>query len=140
MTSEYTISTDKTKLDIPLIHQYLSQQSYWAQNIPLDIVERSIENSICFGVYHHDKQVGFARVVTDQATFGYLADVFILPEHRGLGLSKQLVAFIMAYPSLQGLRRFMLDTRDAHTLYAQFGFSAPDKPDNIMQCRPIENY
>lgn len=140
MNNEYTINTDKARLDIPLIHQYLSQQSYWAENIPLEIVERSIENSVCFGVFHRDKQVGFARVVTDQATFGYLADVFILPEHRGLGLSKQLVAFIMADPSLQGLRRFMLATRDAHTLYARFGFTAPDKPDNIMQYRPIEHY
>ena len=140
MNSEYTVSTDKTRLNIPLIHHYLSQQSYWAENIPLDLVERSVENSLCFGVYLGEQQVGFARVITDSATFGYLADVFIVPEHRGRGLSKQLMTFIMAYPPLQGLRRMLLFTRDAHTLYAQFGFTAPDKPQNIMQYRSIEHY
>lgn len=140
MNSEYTISTDKTRLNIPLIHEFLSGQSYWAENIPLDLVEQSIENSLCFGVYLGEQQVGFARVITDSATFGYLADVFILPEHRGHGLSKQLMTFIMAYPPLQGLRRLMLFTRDAHTLYTQFGFTAPDKPQNIMQYRSIEHY
>lgn len=140
MNSDYTVNTDKTRLDILLIHQFLSQQSYWAENIPLDLVKQSIENSLCFGIYLGEQQVGFARVITDLSTFGYLADVFVLPEHRGLGLSKLLVAFIMAYPPLQGLRRLMLFTRDAQSLYAQFGFANPDKPQNIMQYRPIEHY
>ena len=140
MNSDYSISTDKARLDIPLIHQFLSQQSYWAENIPMDVVQRSIENSLCFGVYQGEQQVGFARVITDSATFGYLADVFILPEHRGHGLSKQLMALIMDYPDLQGLRRLMLFTRDAHTLYTQFGFKTSDQPQNIMQHRSIEHY
>lgn len=140
MNSDYSISTDKARLDIPLIHQYLSQQSYWAENIPLSLVEQSIEHSLCFGVYLGEQQIGFARVITDLATFGYLADVFILPEHRGRGLSKQLMASIIDYPPLQGLRRLMLFTRDAHALYAQFSFSTPDKPQNIMQYRFIEHY
>lgn len=110
MTSEYTISTDKSRLNIALIHQFLSQESYWAQNVPLDVVERSISNSLCFGVYQSTNQVGFARVITDQATFAYLADVFILPEHRGLGLSKQLIETISNWPTLQGLRRWVLAT------------------------------
>ena len=140
MTSEYTISTDKSRLDIPLIQQFLSQESYWAQNVPLDVVQRSIDNSLCFGVYQGDQQVGFARVITDQATFAYLADVFVLPQHRGNGLSKQLMATISNWPALQGLRRWMLATRDAHALYEQFGFTALDKPEIFMQRKLIERY
>lgn len=140
MPAEYTISTDKTKLNLAVIHQFLSQEAYWCLNIPIDIVQRSIENALCFGVYYGDEQVGFARVVTDQATFGYLADVFILPAHRGKGLSKQLVAYIMAYPSLQGLRRLMLVTRDAHGLYKQFGFSPIDNPENTMSIKAFTAY
>jgi GNAT superfamily N-acetyltransferase len=119
----YTISTDPYKLDIAVIHQYLSKDSYWAQNIPMEVVKRSIENSFCFGLYYEDVQVGFARMITDKATFGYLADVFILPEHRGKGLSKWLIATIHAHPDLQGLRRWMLGTKDAHGLYEQFGWA-----------------
>jgi len=118
----YLISTDPEKLDLPLIHRYLSQESYWAQNIPLELVERSIRYSLCFGVYQQNQQVGFARLVTDRATFAYLADVFILPAHRGKGLSKQLMTYIHAYPEVQGLRRWLLGTKDAHGLYAQFGW------------------
>jgi len=118
----YQISTDPAKLDLPLIHRYLSEESYWAQNIPLELVERSIRHSLCFGVYHQDQQVGFARLVTDRATFAYLADVFILPAHRGKGVSKQLMAYIHDYPEVQGLRRWLLGTKDAHGLYAQFGW------------------
>lgn len=140
MTTDYTISDDKTKLNLDLIQQFLSQESYWAQNVPLDIVERSIANSMCSGVYKGDEQVGFARVITDQATFAYLADVFILPEHRGKGLSKQLIETISNWPSLQGLRRWVLATRDAHTLYEQFGFTALDKPEIFMQRKLIERY
>ncbi|MGZ3861737.1 MAG: GNAT family N-acetyltransferase [Bacteroidia bacterium] len=132
MTGDYTFSTDKRKLDIQVIHQFLST-SYWAQEIPFEIVKRSIENSFCFGVYFRDKQVGFARVVTDFATFGYLADVFVLEEHRGKGLSKKLMEFIMSQPELKGLRRFMLATRDAHKLYEQYGFKQLAKPERIME-------
>ena len=119
----YLISTDPAKLDIGVIHQYLSQQSYWAQNIPLEVVQRSIANSFCFGVYYQMQQIGFARMITDKATFGYLADVFILPDYRGKGLSKWLMATIHAHPDLQGLRRWMLGTKDAHGLYKQFGWA-----------------
>lgn len=118
----YLISADPSKLDIAVIHQYLSRESYWAKNIPLQTVERSIANSFCFGVYYHDVQIGFARLVTDKATFAYLADVFVLPEHRGKGLSKWLIETIHAHPDVQGLRRWMLGTKDAHGLYAQFGW------------------
>ncbi|GAB3986999.1 GNAT family N-acetyltransferase [Spirosoma daeguense] len=140
MTNEYHVSTDKTKLNLEIIHQFLSQEAYWSRNIPLEIVQRAIENSTCFGVYRGDEQVGFARVITDFATFGYLADVFILPEHRGKGLSKQLVAFIMAYPPLQGLRRLMLVTLDAHGLYKQFGFNPIDNPENTMSIKAFTTY
>ncbi len=140
MIQEYTVSDDKTKLDLAVIHGYLSREAYWSQNIPIELVQRSIDNSLCFGVYRADRQVGFARVVTDLATFGYLADVFILPEHRGKGLSKKLVAFIMAYPALQGLRRIMLVTRDAHGLYERFGFKPIDSPENTMSIKLFTSY
>lgn len=120
----YRVSTDPLLMDIVMIHQYLSVESYWAQNIPLEIVQRSVENSFCFGVYHHNKQVGFARLITDKATFAYLADVFILPEHRAKGLSKLLLSTMHAHPEMQGLRRWMLGTKDAHDLYKQFGWKA----------------
>lgn len=118
----YLVSTDPSKLDIPMIHKYLSQESYWAKNIPFEVLERSIANSFCFGVYHYEKQIGLARLITDKATFAYLADVFILEEHRGKGLSKWLLSIIHSHPDMQGLRRWMLGTRDAHRLYAQFGW------------------
>ena len=120
----YFISTDKEKLDIGVIHHYLSVESYWAKNIPLEVVKRSIDNSLCFGLSHQHTQIGFARLVTDKATFAYLADVFILEAYRGKGLSKWLVETIQAYPEVQGLRRWMLGTRDAHGLYAQFGWTS----------------
>ena len=132
MSSDYIFSTDKKKLDIKVIHDFLSG-SYWAKNIPIEIVQRSIENSLCFGVYHNDKQVGFARVVSDYATFGYLADVFISEEHRGKGLSKKLMEHIVSHPQLQGLRRFCLGTRDAHKLYEPFGFSVIKTPERFME-------
>ena len=127
------ISTDKTKLDIPLIHQYLSEESYWAKNIPLDVVERSIANSLCFGVYLDEKQIGFARITSDCATFAYLADVFILTPYRGKGISKKLMEFIKEHPALQGLRRWMLATADAHGLYKQFGFTEVGSPERLME-------
>ncbi|HMU11272.1 MAG TPA: GNAT family N-acetyltransferase [Ferruginibacter sp.] len=134
------ISTDKTKLDVTLIHHYLCTESYWAKNIPIALVEKSIAGSFCFGIYHHDAQVGFARVITDHATFAYLADVFVLENYRGKGLSKWLMETIMSHPDLQGLRRWLLATRDAHGLYAQYGFVPLDKPERIMGMKPFEEY
>lgn len=137
---DFSISTDKTKLNIGIIYNYLCKESYWAKNIPMKTVKKSIKGSCCFGVYHKSEQVGFARVVTDHATFGYIADVFILDEYRGKGLSKWLMETIMNHPELQGLRRWMLATRDAHGLYAQFGFLPLDKPERIMGLKPFEEY
>ncbi|MEO8762076.1 MAG: GNAT family N-acetyltransferase [Bacteroidia bacterium] len=131
----YTISTDKNKLQLNVIHQYLTEESYWAKHIPLEVVERSIENSFCFGVYFSDEQIGFARVITDHAIFAYLADVFILEAHRGKNLSKILMQHIMDHPKLQGLRVFSLRTKDAHGLYKQFGFNVSANPENIMEIK-----
>jgi len=140
MIDDYTISTDKTKLDLDVIHQFLSQDSYWALNIPRELVQRAINNSLCFGMYYHEQQVGFARVISDLATFAYLSDVFVVPAHRGKGLSKFLVETISNYSDLQGLRRWVLVTQDAHTLYTQFGFTPLDKPELFMQRKLIEKY
>lgn len=130
----FIISTDKSKLNIELIHDYLSKHSYWAPNIPREIVERSIQNSLCFGLYHRNDQIGFARVTTDFATFGYLADVFILEDYRGRGLSKWLMECIFEKtPELQGFRRWSLATADAHGLYEQFGFTALARPERMME-------
>ena len=128
----FTISTDNAHLDVAYIHQFLSH-SYWAENIPLSIVQKSIDHSLCFGVYENKRQVGFARVVTDFATFGYLADVFIDEAYRGRGLSKWLMDVIMGHPQLQGFRSWQLATRDAHGLYARHGFKIPDNPGRIMR-------
>lgn len=128
-----SINTDKSLLNIPLIHHYLSTESYWAKNIPLEVVEKAIENSLCFGIYIEGQQIGFARVITDYATFGYLADVFVLADYRGKGYSKALMAAIIDYPSLQGLRVWGLRTADAHGLYAQYGFTALSKPERGME-------
>jgi len=124
---DFLISTDRSLLNVDIIHHYLSGESYWAKNIPRDVVEKSIANSLCFGVYHHNKQIGFARLVTDRATFAYLADVFIKAEYRGNGLSKWLMQVIHAHPELQELRRWVLGTRDAHGLYEQFGWTVFDE-------------
>lgn len=124
---EFLISTDPSLLHVDIIHKYLSEESYWAQNIPIKVVRKSISNSLCFGLYEKEKQIGFARVVSDQATFAYLADVFILEKYRGKGLAKWLINTIQAHPGLQGLRRWMLGTRDAHSLYEQFGWTNLDE-------------
>jgi N-acetylglutamate synthase-like GNAT family acetyltransferase len=129
----YTISTDKSMLDMELIHRFLSERSYWAQNISRELVERSIENSLCFGVYDGGRQVGFARAVTDYATFAYVADVFIVETHRARGISKQLMAAMRGHPSLQGLRRWHLVTTDAHGLYEQYGFRELEAPRKHME-------
>ena len=130
----YTISDDPARLDLDVVHRYLSTESYWAQGLPRETLERSVAGSLCFGVYCEEGgQVGFARVVTDRATFAWLADVFVLPAHRRCGLSKRLLETILAHPDLAGLRRFMLATRDAQELYRQFGWTEPAKPQNLME-------
>jgi N-acetylglutamate synthase-like GNAT family acetyltransferase len=133
------ISTDKSLLQLDVIHDFL-KNSYWAKNIPIEIVKKSIEHSICFGVYLDDKQIGFARVMTDQATFAYLADVFIIKEQQGKGYSKELMKFIMAHAELQGLRKFLLATADAHGLYKQFGFKELAKPERVMEITITDIY
>jgi GNAT superfamily N-acetyltransferase len=128
----YEITSDKSCLDIGAIHSFLSQ-TYWSAGIPREVVERAIANSLCFGAMSDGEQVGFARVVTDKATFAYLADVYVLPEHRGKGLSRRLMEEIIRHRDLQGLRRMLLATRDAHGLYVKFGFKPLAAPDRIME-------
>lgn len=135
----YTISTDKSKLDLSVIHGFLSI-SYWAEDIPMEIVKKAIDNSLCFGVYNGSRQVGFARVISDYTTFAYLADVFIIEEERGKGLSKWLMECILKHKELQGLRNFCLLTRDAHSLYAQYGFENLSKPQNFMAIKKDNFY
>lgn len=129
---EYLISSDKSLLDIKVIQKYLSN-SYWAKNRKLNVTKRSIENSICFGLYHNETQVGFARVITDKATFAYLADVFILEPHRGKGLSKWMMKVVFEYGEFKNLRRWFLATKDAHGLYEKFGFHSLREPEKIME-------
>lgn len=128
----YKISTDQELLDLNMIYNYLSNESYWSQGISKEKVKQSIENSMCFGVYKDDKQVGLARVITDKATFAYICDVFVLDEYRGNGLSKWLLQTILSHPELQGLKRWTLATLDAHGLYKQFGFAPLGNPDRWM--------
>lgn len=128
----FSISMEKEKMDIDLIHSFLNR-TYWAEGISKEIIRRSIEGSMCFGVFENDRQVGFARMITDKATFAYLADVFIIEEYRGRGLSKWLMKVIMSHPDLQGLRRMILATKDAHGLYKQFGFTPLINVDRWMQ-------
>jgi len=131
LSPEFEISTDVARLDIGLIHDFLST-SYWARGRRRTVVERAIRNSLCFGVYRERKQVAFARVVTDRAVFAYLMDVFVLPEYRGRGISKTLLQTILDHPDLQNLRLFLLATRDAHGLYQRFGFQSLAEPDRWM--------
>ena len=126
------VSTDKKLLQLDIIHAFL-KEAYWSKNIPLEIVKKGIENSLCFGAYINNNQIGFARVITDYATFAYLADVFILEPYRGKGYSKELMNFIMNHEQLQGLRRFMLCTRDAQELYNLYGFKTINAPDQKME-------
>ncbi|MES2323035.1 MAG: GNAT family N-acetyltransferase [Pseudomonadota bacterium] len=132
-TSTLQISTDRSELNLPLIYRFLSEQSTWAVGISRALVERAIDNSLCFGGYVDGRQVAFARVITDYATFGNLVDLFVIPEYRGRGHSKEIMKAIMAHPSLKGLRRFTLATGDAHGLYEQFGFTAPQRPETLME-------
>lgn len=129
---EYLITTNPERVDVAVVHGFLST-SYWAKDIPLEIFTRSVEHSLNFSVYHGERQVGFARVITDYATFGYLGDVFVLESHRGLGLSKWLMEVVITHPDLQGFRRWVLLTRDAHGLYQQFGFKPIAAPERYME-------
>lgn len=135
----YSITTDTTFFNLEYIHNFLTH-SYWAENIPVETVQKSIENSLCFGVFHLGKQIGFARMITDKATFGYLADVFIDENYRNLGLGKWLMEEIMKHPDLQGFRRIILATRDAHGLYQQFGFSPLTHTDRWMHIHQPDIY
>jgi GNAT superfamily N-acetyltransferase len=128
----YEISTSKERVDIDVVYNYLNNESYWAKGMPFEKLQIAIDNSMCFGIYKDDEQVGFARVITDKATFAYLCDVFVLQQHRGIGLSKWLVQTILNHPELQGLRRWTLATADAHGLYKQFGFEVINNPDRWM--------
>jgi GNAT superfamily N-acetyltransferase len=131
--SGYTLSTDKGRLDVALIHEALSQRAYWAQGRPEEVVRRSIEHSLCFGIYDSAGLAAFARVVTDYATFAWLCDVFVMEAHRGRGLGKWLVEAVVSHPDLQGLRLFILATRDAHELYRRYGgFEALPNPERWM--------
>ena len=130
---EYLISTDRDRLQLDMIHRFLSEESYWANSRSMDQTQEAISNSVCFGLYTEGQQIGFARVVTDKATFAYLGDVFILSEFRGRGLSKWLMEVIISHPDLQGLRRWILATRDAHKLYRKFGFDALKFPERWME-------
>jgi GNAT superfamily N-acetyltransferase len=130
--NRFLISTDHARLDISAIHAYLSR-SYWAEGIPIETVAKSASESLCFGLFEESKQIGLARVITDKATFAYLCDVYVLEQYQGQGLGKWLMESVMAHPDLQGLRRFVLATRDAHGLYAQFGFTALQNPARHME-------
>lgn len=129
----FTITTDKSKLDINVIHRYLSGESYWSKDIPIERIQKSIENALCFGVYHNDQQIGYAKVVSDFSTMAYLGDVFILEDYRGQGLSKQLMETIMSHPELQNLRRWILLTADAHELYKKYGWQPIASPEKWME-------
>jgi GNAT superfamily N-acetyltransferase len=135
----YEISTDPARLDVDAIHAFLTQ-SYWSPGIPRATVARAIAHSLCFGAFWQGQQVGFARIVTDCATFAYLCDVYVLEAHRGRGLAQQLMTHIMQHPDLQGLRRMLLATRDAHGLYARYGFKSLAAPDVMMEIHKPDIY
>lgn len=130
---EYTITTDKSKLDLTAIHEFLSNHSHWSRNIPFETVKISIEHSLNFGLFHREAQIGYAKVISDFATIAYLGDVYVLPGYRGKGLSKWLMQQVMSHPSLQGLRRWILLTADAHGLYKQYGWKEPKNPERYME-------
>jgi len=130
--SPYVISTDIEKIDVDVVHGFLSS-AYWSRGVPRSIIQQAMHGSLCFGVYRDDQQVGFARVVSDQATFAWLADVFVLPTEQGAGLGTWLMEVVMSHPDLQGLRRWMLATQDAHELYRRFGFTDLVQPERYME-------
>src|SRR5438105_9885885 len=127
------LSTDPELLDVNVIHRFIAEESYWAPGVPREVVERAITHSLCFAVYNDGAQIAFARIVTDHATFAYLADVFVLPQHRGAGIAKWMMEAIIRHPELQGLRRWMLMTAGAHGLYAQYGFAPLKRPERAME-------
>ena len=135
----YEITSDKSRMSVEAAHAFLTQ-SYWSSGVPLSIVQRAFDNSVCFAALAGGEQVGFARVVTDKATFAYLADVYVLQAHRGRGLAKQMVEAVQRHPELQGLRRFMLATRDAHDLYAKAGFAPLSVPSSFMELHNANVY
>ena len=135
--NELSVTTDPARQDVDAIHAYLTR-AYWCEGIPREIVERDVQNSLCFGLFDGAAQVGLARVVTDHATFAYLCDVYVLESYQGRGLGKWLTECVMLHPQLQGLRRFNLATRDAHSLYAQFGFTPPAEPEIWMERRRVQ--
>ena len=135
----YSISCDRDKLDLSVVHGFLST-SYWSPGLPIEVLRRAIAGSLCFGLYHGNAQVVFARVVTDKATFAYLCDVFVLEEHRGKKLGRWLMESVASHPDLQGLRRFVLVTRDAHGLYEQFGFRPLSRPEGYMELHRPDIY
>lgn len=128
----YRFSSNRDEMDVEIIHGFLSS-SYWSQNIPVETIKLALRNSLCFGVFDGDNQVGFARMITDSATYAYLADVFILESHQGKGLAKKLIEYVLGHSQLQGLRRIVLATRDAHGLYKKFGFKSLANPDTFME-------
>ena len=138
-SGDYLASTDRSLLDLPLIHRFLTG-AYWSEGIPAGIVERAVAHSLPIGAYHAGTQVGFARAVTDYATIAYVADVFVLEHYRGRGIGKLLIACLTSHPDLQGIRTWLLLTRDAHGLYRQFGFTPPPNPERVMIKRNPENY
>ena len=138
-TDHYEVTTDTARMDVSAIHAFLSQ-TYWSPGIPLTLLQRAISNSLCFGVLLGTEQVGFARVITDKACFAYLADVYVLEAHRGKGLSLRLMERVIAHPDLQGLRRMLLATRDAHALYEQYGFKPLAAPDRMMELQRPNPY
>lgn len=137
---EFTVTDKREDLDMEVIYGFLCKESYWAKNIPRATVEKSVEHSLCFGLYHHNKQIGFARAISDCATFAYLADVFVVPDYRGQGLGKWLIACILAHPELQGLRRWLLATLDAHGLYEQNGFVVLRYPEWFLEIHHPDIY
>lgn len=139
-SGNYLLSTDKQRLDVDTIHRFLTESSTWARGIPRETVEEAIRNSLCFGLYRDGAQLAFCRIITDGATSGHLADVFVLPEQRGRGLSKMLMHFVMAHPLILRLRRFTLATSDAHGLYEKSGFRALGKPETFMEIHQPDIY
>ena len=138
--NDFLITTDRSKVDLELVHRFLSTESYWSKNIPLETVKGCVENSLCFSVFRNDNQVAFARIISDFHSFAYLADVFVVKEFRGLEISKWMMDFIMRHPNLQGLRRFCLGTHDAHSLYEKFGFQLIAKPEFFMEIKKENLY
>jgi N-acetylglutamate synthase-like GNAT family acetyltransferase len=137
---EFLITTDKTKMDVVAIHDFLSKYSGWSDNIPVDKVKTSIENSLNFGLFHKDHQIGFARIISDFSTIAYLGDIYVLDSYRGQGLSKKLMEVVMGHPNLQGLRRWILLTSTADWLYEKYGFTKLPNPEIYMELYNPEVY